>query len=423
MALQRGARQAGHIMFMEPPENALLSKVGDDVLVHLYLKSDGENDHILLENHEIVLQVTKKHCGDPELWSRVKGEALVDIKMTAIDGTNNLMWQGQFSLPIPGTYHLDIRWFGCENVKHDPILNSPLSFEAHGPPKSLPGRNGELFNGASWLSRDAPQITGSPIPFVWKDPNSPITGESLIDVPGTYLIREATANPPGSFFSFRDTGNYELVCFMGNKTMSSIREHFLTIRSKIFAGQRPFKFHFYSISSFVKPDKNWDNFTKSRFRKCKHVLFHLDELDTSVSQKQYIEQYTTFVGHLVKLLNNPTFPIWLFTNHGRASTTKNCGDPHLPRTTDHPCNDALHYIIENAQFSGQVHLLDNTDLSLPLFGEQEEDLFFLVALRVFVIVGNGVSYWRSIGQAGKIDGLHINDTVIPNFELIPYEGW
>jgi hypothetical protein len=86
-------------------------------------------------------------------------------------------------------------------------------------------------------------------------------------------------------------------------------------------------------------------------------------------------------------------------------------------------------------FPPRVHLIDNTDLVLALMmttkgGNHHRDdnfnitydfLLANIALRIFVAVGKGVTDWRNIGQHGLIDGLHRNDTVEPNFPLIPYD--
>jgi hypothetical protein len=119
-----------------------------------------------------------------------------------------------------------------------------------------------------------------------------------------------------------------------------------------------------------------------------------------------------------------TFPIWLFTVNEPPMHASNCHSQFLPRTTDHPCNDVLKHLFRSGAntFPEQVHLLDNTDLSRPLFDDKSKrDLLLAnIALRVFVLVGKGVANWRAKGQRGMIDGMHRGGTVEPNFELLPY---
>ena len=102
-----------------------------------------------------------------------------------------------------------------------------------------------------------------------------------------------------------------------------------------------------------------------------------------------------------------------------------CHSPERPRSTDHPCNDVIKSLFRpgDERFPSMVHLMDNTDLVLPQLGQNRENVLANIAMRVFVAVGKGVSEWRAMGQIGLIDGLHRNDTVEPNFELVPYEGW
>lgn len=163
-----------------------------------------------------------------------------------------------------------------------------------------------------------------------------------------------------------------------------------------------------------------------RFRKCKHVLVSLDEMDQQLTQDEYRQQATTFLNHLVKLLNDVTFPIWMFTLLEPPQHTANCRNPKMPRTSDHPCNDVLLDLFrpDQKQFPEQVHLLDNTDLTLPRFDEcNHVDVLTVIALRAYVFVGKQVAAWRKVGQKGLVDGLHRNGTVEPNFELVPYTAW
>jgi hypothetical protein len=213
------------------------------------------------------------------------------------------------------------------------------------------------------------------------------------------------------------------VCFMGSQTMSDIYKTFLALRGHICPSQRPFKFHYYNVTDLVHPDTHWELSKKQLVRKCKHILVSVDELVQPVSQFEYKKQITTFVGHLLQLINDDTFPIWLFTVNEPPMHTKNCYDPIGVRTTDHPCNDVIKDLFRSKAFPERVHLLDNTDLSLPQFDKGRQDILAVIALRVFVFVGKRVTEWREMGQKGNMNGLHRNGTVEPNFELIPYLGW
>jgi len=208
--------------------------------------------------------------------------------------------------------------------------------------------------------------------------------------------------------------------------MADIRKAFLDLRGQVRAGQRPFKFHYHRITSFENPDRHWDIGSKRGFRKCKHVLVALDEPGEPTSQAVYRKQVTTFVGHLLNVVNDTTFPIWLYSVNEPPSRATNCYKPYMRRTTDHPCNDVLKDLCRPGatSFPSQVHFLDNTDVTNPQFnGENRADVLAVVAMRTFVIIAKGVADWRTIGQHGAIDGLHRNGTVEPNFELVPYEGW
>ena len=154
------------------------------------------------------------------------------------------------------------------------------------------------------------------------------------------------------------------------------------------------------------------------------MVVSIDELGI-MSQVDFRSQLVTFVRHLLQVMNDDTFPIWITTINESPMATKTCHSASLPSTSDHPCNDVIKSMFEanNPTFPSRVHLLDNTDVSNPREPSSYNDVLAIIALRVYVVVGKGVSEWRAMGQAGKIDGLHRNGTVEPNFDLIPYEGW
>jgi hypothetical protein len=212
---------------------------------------------------------------------------------------------------------------------------------------------------------------------------------------------------------------------MGNDSMAKIKAEFMAMRGTLFSHQRPFKFHYYNTSTFKRPDRDWVRDTKQRLRKCKHILVSMDNLRESISQDEYKTQVTTFLRHLTKLMHDNTFPIIMFTVNEPPMHASNCHSPSMTRSTDHPCNDVLKHLFRPGSklFADQVHLLDNTDLSLPQFDENRQDIAAVIALRIYVLVGKQVADWRAMGQHGAVDGLHRNNTVEPNEELIPYDEW
>ena len=219
------------------------------------------------------------------------------------------------------------------------------------------------------------------------------------------LITDTSFCYPCTATQFSKLGNYELLCFLGNQTMGDVRNLFLQIRPHIFKDQRPFKFHYYDVSDLQHPDRYWDVEKKQRLRKCKHMLVNLEEFVTPLSQREYENQITNFVGHLMRMMNDETFPIRLFTWTETAIGTKHCHSPYLPWTNDHPCNDVLHKLFQHQAFPSRVKLLDNSALSLPYFGNDGVSLrpylLAVIALKIFVLTGEQVALWRSVGQMGK----------------------
>jgi hypothetical protein len=258
--------------------------------------------------------------------------------------------------------------------------------------------------------------------YMWLDPKARPGTLIRLDHENfqTTISQNATFTKQNGMYKFLEVGNYELVCFWGSRTMFDIRERFMSIRGMIAGYQRPFKFHYYNVTNLVDPDRDWTQQQKEYCRKCKHIFLSVEELDPILSQKEFLEQMETFVGNLQKLMNDETFPIWILSNTEPPMMASNCHSPTLPRSTNHPCNDALRHLFRKEAFQRRVHFMDNTDIALPQFGQNRDEALANIALRIFVTVGKGVSDWRAMGQQGLIDGLHRNGTVEPNFKLIPY---
>jgi hypothetical protein len=219
--------------------------------------------------------------------------------------------------------------------------------------------------------------------------------------------------------------------FIGDGDIAMIREEFLSLRSQLFRFQRPFKFHLHTIPGFTKPDRNWGDNEKAGIRKCKQIFFSLDNISEDpskpLSQSDYKSQVTTFVHHLQKIFPDETSPIWVMTMNTHPSLANdNCHTPVLPRTTDHPCNDALHDLFSPSQrhvFQDRVKLMDNTDLMLPLWSTQKSNMLSIIALRLYVLIGWQVAQWRAVGQVGTRDGVQKGNVLDPNKDLGIYTGW
>lgn len=398
--------------------------------VHLMLKLqardlDEPDTHISSAGpHEVQLQITDASCKDPGFWIRLTGDTLVNIELRQESAS---LWRGYFVIPMSGSYQVDTRWYGCDTDRTEwQPLSESIELMVHVEQSPTSSQVSSIFLNKAWVSTRLIQWSDRPLPeYVWKlpkqDDESSYTMLEAAD--SVVLIEDATTDPNG-FYKFSELGNYELLCFMGSKSAFLLWETFLQLRPQISAGQRPFKFHYYNVTDFVHPDVDWDLATKQKVRKCKHILLSVEEPQRSLSQDEYKSQLTTFVGHLLNVMDDPTFPIQLLTFNEPPMNTKNCYSPYVvAKSTDHPCNDVIKDLFRTKTFPERVHLFDNTDLSNPQFDQNSHDILAAVALRVFVLVGKQVSDWRAVGQKGMIDGLHRNGIVEPNFDLIPYEGW
>jgi hypothetical protein len=385
--------------------------------VHLSLnfarpESQKTNDFVTLGPHNVSLKITRE-CVNPRFWLRLVGEALVYIPLS-IEGQDKKSWSGTFFIPSEGTYSTDARWFGCDGGTSYISPEQPTQITAQGvrakSSKSL------MFPDGAWITANKFRSQRRLPPYIWTALDFPPESSTLVEASDTVVSKEGT--PIDKAFS--GLSNYELVCWVGSKSAEDIRTAFLNLRKELYKAQRPFKFHIYPMKNFETPDELWDDGKKRAFRKCKHLLVSVDEMEKPVTQEEYKTQVTTFLHHLVKCFQDPTFPIWMLTVNEPPMNASMCTTA-TRSNTDHPCNTVLKDLFSTSPFPSHVQLLDNTDVSLPQFDRNQKDIFAVIAMRIYAIVGTRVAQWRDSGQRGAIDGLHRGDKIELNEELlVPY---
>jgi hypothetical protein len=384
---------------------------------------ENESGEISLGPHRLSL-VAEKSCKNLRVWMRLEGDSLVVVNL--LEDSSKPSWSGSFSLPIQGDYQLVAYWYGCNGKGADANTLNLHSFSAKGASATDTAALDEspsLFPHSAWISSSKFQrIESVSQPYIWLDPNVAPQSASLSKISSSVFSMASTAGG-NNFYSFSELSNYEIVCFVGSESSYTIFKSFMEIRPMINQHQRPFKFHYHRMTSFVNPDQEWNAEEKGRFRKCKQIFISMDELQEPISQDEYTRQVKRFIHHLTKAFPDDTFPIWMFTVMESPTKSSKCHTPTLPRTSDHPCNDILKALFQAGSFPERVYLLDNTDLSLPRLGDNSDDIAAVVALRIFVLIGKRVKEWREKGQIGTIKGLVRGDVTEPNFELVPYTGW
>ena len=421
--------------------------------------------------HSVTLVLNSKRklptgCSSSDLkfWLQYEGDAMgTAILMQAADDDDSIEWKGAFSFPISGSYQLVSYYVGCNDTGDGKVTRSILkegldvvvnnrniNNDSIGSTNSNPSAAADpyltenLYPKAAWIASPKvdTNLDKASLPYIWHDP-SVSEAPQIIPAGTTSVSKQGAVFTNSGFFAFPKLSNYELVCWVGSNSAANLREAFLQERTSIAAGQRPFKFHHYNTTSFVRPVEAWPENEEQRFRKCKHILVSMDEIQPNPStgkpltQQEYADHVTTFLHHIENAFQDETFPIWIFTNSESPISPTSCTPPYyLPRSSHHPCNDVLLFDLFNPykekKFSNRVHLLDNTMISLPQSllqpsGNSKSVVVATIALRIFVLVGKKVEEWRAAGQVGQVDGLHRRrdgkDIIEPNFELVPYNDW
>ena len=414
---------AAFTMFRDPDSEPLGASSFDICPgVKLYLNFDklDISEVITLGTHHVTFTV-KNRPEDLRLWMRVTGPSLIGVYL---EESKTGHWKGNFSLPMEGNYKVVVYATGCDGSSIPVQANMPIEFLAQGQQRKVASMVPRRFPDSVWIARKEFDTLNKTIsqPYIWIDQEISPRTSSLTSISNSVLAFDGTLGE-NKTYSFGQLSNYEIVCWIGSESAEKLHSAFLELRPIISQGQRPFKFHYHKIQNFVNPARDWEEENKKRFRKCKHVLISLDEMETKVSQEEYRQQVFRFIRHLLKAFPDETFPIWMFTVIESPISADNCHSPFLKRTSGHHCNEVLKELFQTASFPDRVQLLDNTDLSFPQLGDNKEDIVAVVALRIFVLVGKRVQEWRAAGQTGTSKGLKKGDELVPNFDLVPYTDW
>jgi hypothetical protein len=391
--------------------------------VRLTLEFDGVEGYsnaISVGPHKATMTL-EKSCRSPGFWLRMEGDALAGVVMYEKEQG---FWEGSFTIPVPGIFSFVGYWYGCDGgptLKQRKLL---LNVTAKGEVGGNLSLNRPLYPFSVWLSsKKFTQTNEVTQPYIWHNPNIPYDGANLLKTIDSVVTSDSATHLDTGYYQFKDLSNYELVCWVGGESAALLHNSFLQLRSLVNWRQRQFKFHHYHSRSFMTPDTTWTEETKKKFRKCKHILISMDQLDTPSTQSQYLEQVKNFIGHLVKAFPDDTFPIWIFSVMESPAAPTTCFEPVLPKSSHHPCNTALQLLFQSSPFPRRVRFMDATEISFPQLGENPKDVATAIALRIFVFVGKQVAEWRSKGQIGNVKGLQRGDHLEPNFELVPYLDW
>lgn len=232
--------------FPDMPLNAarLEEKVG------LGLEFQHANKQNVTQGPHVVNLVIAKPCEDPRFVMRLTGdEAVFSVPVLQVDKYH---WKGTFTIPLPGIYQVEPRWYGCSRdgeAFQGEVTKISVTGKREGRNKrkrwsvshttlpdlipegywASPKLYGDMANKRFWVSRDL----GLEQPnFIVS--NTEAYGESTVAKEATPIARE-----------FGELSNYELVCFVGSQSANVLWESFRSIRPSVAQHQKPFKFHHY----------------------------------------------------------------------------------------------------------------------------------------------------------------------------------
>ncbi|KAL7472990.1 hypothetical protein ACHAXS_013365 [Conticribra weissflogii] len=240
---------------------------------------------------------------------------------------------------------------------------------------------------------------------------------------------------------FGDLTNYELVCWLGDTDAERYRSAFLKLYPLMGArSQRPFKFHYLTLSDMTDPIKDFSQTSHQTFFKCKifFISYGIDQLITGVSPKSYRKQVERLLQNIEKSHPDKTFPAWFLTSRSTTQIPKNsCQDeselrgqtPHRVHQYNEEIRGLFHDKKASSEFESRIHLMDNTDLTESFwsmrdnqhdFDVMETQITSAVAMRCMEKVAEQVKFWREINQKGMVQGLMRNGTLTPNPEFVQY---
>jgi len=194
--------------------------VAPDVILILSLTTAAEmtgkpQPTASLGTHSVSVTIAQR-CPQPRFWIRVAGDALVGVLMVENEAGN---WDGVFDLPMSGSYHLDVRWYGCSDSSDFEHIEIPFQAVDEGKhtatvaPESI---NEGMFEPTSvWLKTELMNkrlggIENLPN-YLWMKPGADPTAGNLLRTQDSIVLTEGTLRHPDNYYDFQVLSNYELV--------------------------------------------------------------------------------------------------------------------------------------------------------------------------------------------------------------------
>lgn len=271
------------------------------------------NNVVSQRPHEIIFQLhNPRSCESPRFAVRLVGDVLV---YDNLEEESKSLWRGPFSVPMEESYRLDSWWHGCQQYEcKDGCKEAKDSNDftvANTPTIIREPHRLSLFPVSVWISTNGTNVKQL-LSYIWTSTKEEAQDPIQLKETTVAVIRGIAQEP-------------ELL-------QTSETTKFLELRPHLFKRRRPFKFQWLDPSRLTV-----DAFSKANLQKVRrHTRLGGWIVQTSfwiwVQEANY---YRMLVGHLLKLIDDETFPIRLLTTNEAPMRARNCFDSKKKSTTDH----------------------------------------------------------------------------------------
>ena len=422
----------------------------DDVLVNATHPLSIDVPQSITHSRKIKIAILREFCPHPIVNLRLVGpEIALLLPLSLKNASYNAVHKLEVDIPtslLLGEYNVTATIIQCGKVSNTidtthsaALASSSCIIESEW--KHMLNFGSNNSSGCAWahLSSDTNEYVFTKVD---RETNSIVTNNILTLKDGVKIAKlpSLDSSTDNSLIkSFEQLSNYELVCWLGDDDTKQYFQAFMGLYPSLSQGQRPFKFKYLKLDDISQPVKHFSETDHSTFNKCKifFISYGIDRFDAGVEPQTYKQEVKVLIGHITKLLNADRRydrRAWFLSPRSNTVKMANCREsPVLGRTPDRiqAFTEVIRQIFHEQnnrvnQSSAPLLFLDNSDITEAFWPSNSQQLelkiISIVAMGCMERIAQTVKEWRSNGQVGNIQGVMMNDGLIPNSELFkrPY---